>query len=502
MQTKYDREMTDVDRPIPETSLSAFSSFISGGMGLHFPLERFGDLTRGLRSAAKEFGFEDSEACIQWLMSSPLSERQIETLASYLTVGETYFFRDKAGLDIFEQRILPELIESRRMNSRHLKIWSAGCATGEEAYTLAILINTMIRDSSEWKIDIIGTDINSVFLQKASQGDYGKWSFRGVSDWIKERYFTASDGGKLRIDEHIKEMVSFQYLNLAEDSFPAFMNNIHGMDVIFCRNVLLYFNEEQAVRVVNGLYRSLADGGWLVVGPCDLLHVTSLGIIPVDFESPNLYRKGFPEPLLPTLPPARTPPSESELKPHPAPKPVTQIPKAPTARSGYGEALILYQAGQYDAAAGMLMEALSTGPDTGPAQERAKKMMLLARSRANQGNLTEALIWCERMIAADHLSTAGYYLRSCILLEEGRTEDAAGAIRQAIFLDPDFILGHFVMGNIAFARGARVKAGKSFRHTLRLLSRCPEDLVLSESEGITAGRLKKIIEIAAERKIV
>jgi chemotaxis protein methyltransferase CheR len=492
--------MTEVGGPIPETSLSALSSFISSHMGLHFPLERWGDLARGLCSAAREFGIEDTETCIQWLMSSPLSERQIETLASYLTVGETYFFRDKPGLEAFEQRILPELIESRRMNSRHLKIWSAGCATGEEAYTLAILLNTVIQDPGGWNIDIIGTDINSVFLQTASQGDYGKWSFRGVPDRVKKRYFTAESGGKLKIDQHIKEMVSFQYLNLAEDSFPAFMNNIHGMDVIFCRNVLLYFNEEQALRVINGLYRSLADGGWLVVAPCDLLHLKSLEIFPVDSENPALFRKGFPSQPVCPLPATSTTPLKPETRR--SPRPETQNPKEPTAGGEHGEALVQYQAGQYDAAADTLMEALSVGSDTEPAERKTKMMILLARVRANQGNFTEALVWCERMIAADQLNPAGYYLRSCILLEEGRTEEAAGAIRQALFLEPDFILGHFVLGNVAVARRDQRKAEQCFRHALHLLHLCPEDQVISESEGVTAGRLTKIIEIAAERKIV
>lgn len=129
-----------------EILLSRLSDFLGAQMGLHFPAERWRDLGRGLSAAAREFGFTDTDACIQWLLASPLTRHRIEVLASYLTVGETYFFRDKKTFDLLEGQILPELIRSRRGTNHLLRIWSAGCATGEEPYSIAILLHKLIPD--------------------------------------------------------------------------------------------------------------------------------------------------------------------------------------------------------------------------------------------------------------------------------------------------------------------------------------------------------------------
>ena len=116
---------------LPDHRLSQLSECVAARMGLHFPRERWRDLERHANSAAKEFGFADIKAFLQWLLSSPLTREQIETLASHMTVGETYFFREKESFEILEKTILPELIRSRRGSERRLRIWSAGCCTGE-----------------------------------------------------------------------------------------------------------------------------------------------------------------------------------------------------------------------------------------------------------------------------------------------------------------------------------------------------------------------------------
>jgi len=120
---------------ISEVSLSRLSEFVATEMGLHLPRERWSDLERGIRSAAQEFGFKDAEPCIDWLVSSPLARNQIEILASHLTVGETYFFREHKSFDILEEHLFPELIRTRRRGEQSLRIWSAGCCTGEEPYS-------------------------------------------------------------------------------------------------------------------------------------------------------------------------------------------------------------------------------------------------------------------------------------------------------------------------------------------------------------------------------
>src|SRR5258708_24852169 len=163
---------------IPETLLSLFSRFVEKETGLHFPKDRWADLERGILAAAHEFGSQSAESCILKLMASPLTKEQIETLAASLTVGETYFFRDKKVFEVLETDILPGLIQSRRGGEQRLRIWSAGCCTGEEPYSLAMLLTRMLPDIADWRITIVATDINARFLRKASEGIYGQWSLR------------------------------------------------------------------------------------------------------------------------------------------------------------------------------------------------------------------------------------------------------------------------------------------------------------------------------------
>ena len=178
---------------ISDELLAQFSDFLTAKIGLFFPATRRQDLARGLKAAARDLGCDRVELCIRQLMTSPLTRPQIEVLASHLTVGETYFFREKKSLAVLENHILPELIRSRRERGRRLRIWSAGCASGEEAYTLAILLHRAIADLKDWQIHILATDINPKALQKATRGLYGKWSFRDTPPEIMERYFVRRD---------------------------------------------------------------------------------------------------------------------------------------------------------------------------------------------------------------------------------------------------------------------------------------------------------------------
>ncbi len=275
----------------PDSSLlSELSRLVEMCMGLHFPKERHGDLERHICSAARECGYEDVESFIQWLLSSPSSHDQIETLARHLTIGETYFFRDMGSFNALREQVLPELIRSRRGTNQRLRIWSVGCSTGEEAYSIAILLDKMVPDLKDWNITILATDINPDSLNKAAEGVYRDWSFRDTPRWVKEEYFTKTADG-FEVLSRIREMVTFAHHNLAADQYPALTNNTSAMDVIFCRNVLMYFSRERALQVVPRLSRCLMDDGWLITSPVE----SSLAKPPlfegVAFPGATFYKK-------------------------------------------------------------------------------------------------------------------------------------------------------------------------------------------------------------------
>ena len=486
---------------ISETLLHQLSEFVAARTGLHFPKERWRDLVRGIDSAARELHYKDTESYIRELLSSSVTTNQIEILASQLTIGETYFFREINSLQVLADNILPELIRLRRESDRRLRIWSAACSTGEEPYSLAILLDKLLPDIKKWHITITATDINPRFLQKASEGVYTAWSFRGTPPWVKQEYFEKKKENRWEISSRIKELVTFSYLNLATDSYPSLLNNTNAMDVILCRNVLMYFTSKQANKVIQHLSLSLVDGGWLIVSPVDISHTLSSHFVPVSFPGATLYKKDAHQskavetalsglnteleiPRRLRVEPFTT--TERELvSPQKTEESLSLEVDGQTAP--YQEALSLYEKGFYEEAAKMILELATLN------QSDSNALALLARAYANQGKLAEALSWCETAVTTDKTNPRLYYLLAIILQEQGQVGRAVASLKRALYLDHDFALAHFALGNLTRQQGKSKESEKHFLNAQLLLRALNQEDTLPESEGITAGRLAEII---------
>ncbi|MDO8787421.1 MAG: CheR family methyltransferase [Sulfuritalea sp.] len=478
----------EIPTALPDSLLSRLSDFLESQVGLHFPKERWRDLERGIAAASREAGYAEAEAYIRWLLTAPLTRTQIEGLASHLTVGETYFFREKRSLDILEQQILPELLRTRAQTEKHLRIWSAGCCTGEEPYSIAMLLDRLIPDLEKWNVTILATDINPQFLRKAAHGVYGAWSFRDTPGWLRERYFTRRQDGRFEIQPRIQRMVTFSYLNLAEDAYPSLVNSTNAMDVILCRNVLMYFAQERARKVVDKLHRSLVDGGWLITSPVETSIVLFSAFTAVEFPGAFLYRK-----MAATAP-------RTVANRHPVPwydgeaAAATPAPAEPSAAAAFGVARsafapeVLHEAG----------DELATEAKDADSREHDEREMprRKARACADEGRLAEAIGWCEMAIAADKLNPAHYYLLAVICQEQGQSETAERSLGRALYLEPDFALAHFALGNLCLSGGRRGEARRHFGNALNLLRACPADALLPEADGLSAGRLVEIIASA------
>ncbi|MFI3157099.1 MAG: CheR family methyltransferase [Methylococcaceae bacterium] len=487
----------DAERTHQHSLLSRFSEFLAQQIGLHFSPERWPDLVNGIKAAAREFGFQDVEACMQWLLSTPLDRNRIETLACHLTVGETYFFRDAQAFDALQMHILPALIQCRRQYGKILRIWSAGCATGEEAYSLAILVQRLIPDFRQWHIAILGTDINPHALAKAESGIYSEWSFRNAPGWLKSGYFRVTEKKHYEIIPSVRKMVTFAYLNLMDETYPSMINNTNAIDIIFCRNVLMYFKPALVAQVVRRHCLSLVDGGWLIVSPAEvqaIVEVMTGTMETVNFSDVILYRKNAthaascPIAPLPASPEPAEPIDVSPVKTtkQPAQKPLVAAGKIASVSSDYQQALALYQQGCYDEAAAQAVKLLADS------QSKVKAMCLLARIHANQGNLAKARQWCRQMIDGEPQDPLGHYLMAIVLLEQG-ADGSRQELKRTLELDPGFVLAHFTLGNLCRQQGRRREAEKHFDDALRLLdAHAPEEL-LPETEGMTAGRLAEII---------
>jgi chemotaxis protein methyltransferase CheR len=505
---KQDKRLKEtMPRQISDLQLYRLSEYIAGWLGLHFPKKRWRDLDRIICHAALELGFEDSGICIERLVSGQFAKEQEAILAGHLTIGETYFFREQKSLDILESLILPDLIASRRGKGKRLRIWSAGCSTGEEPYSLAIMLSRLIPDPREWQITILATDINSSALGKAVQGVYSDWSFRGVPQMIRQKYFTKTPDGRYELPHAIRRMVTFSILNLAEDNYPSLSTNTNAMDIILCRNVLMYFEQQQQQRVIQGFQRSLLEGGWLVVSPCETSAAFSACFETVMFPDAAFYKRNeqggkkhlvappvpvavadarFPSPIVPIAAPK---------PPAPPSPPDTVKPAAPRAQpSLYEEALALYRQGSYEKSADMLSGLLvqsEAGIATRPAFGKA--VALMVQAQANRGEIDLALEWVEKAIVIDKLNAELYYLRANIFQEQGEIHKAVASLKQAIYLDQTFVMAHFALGTLTLQNGKHREAGKHLANALSLLEACPVDDQVPGAEGMTTGRLAEII---------
>jgi chemotaxis protein methyltransferase CheR len=477
--------------------LDQLSELIASRTGLHFPAERRPDLQRALTEAAPELGFVDAAACADGLLSTPPSAAQLRTLATHLTIGETYFFRERPSFNALATQVLPVIIHRRRNAERRLRVWSAACSTGEEAYSLAILLQQLLPDWREWKLSILATDINARFLRKAELGVYGDWSFRESPPDFRERYFTPTGNRKYRIRPEVRELVTFAELNLAQDRFPSVSNDTDAMDLILCRNLLIYFTPAHARKLIAGLHDSLVGDGWLIVSPSECSQALFSGFTPVNFPGSILYRKGVRKiPAVNELPPPHTlsEPAVAQLL-APAPPPVSEPIPAPEPApdritAARDAAQLLYEQGRYGDAVTLLRDAFAQGEDS---RNDPRLLSLLAHALANQGDLPAALSASERWIAAEKLEPAAYYLNAMVLQELGERGRARAALQRAIYLQPEFTLAHFALGNCARAEARHAEAQRHFANAARLLRGHPSDETLPQSEGLTAGRLREII---------
>jgi chemotaxis protein methyltransferase CheR len=204
------------------------------------------------------------------LTVQPKRDGELRQLLNEITIGETCLFRSPPQLDALRKVILPEIVaDAGKRITRRLRIWSAGCSTGEESYTLAMsLLEESRRLLKGWTVEILATDLNDRSLEAARAGVYGDYALRSTTDYFKRKYFSAVDQNKLQVRPEVKKLITFSRLNLQDDSRMLFMK---GVDLIFCCNVLIYFDGASKAKVINHFFSNLNSGGYLFLGTSESL---------------------------------------------------------------------------------------------------------------------------------------------------------------------------------------------------------------------------------------
>lgn len=496
--------------------IHSLRQFVENYLGLFFAEGQEKDLLRRTSDALREKGWKDLQTGLEDLLKEPPSPENMALLSHHLTVGETYFYRDPKFFGILKEVVLPELIQKREQAKGSFSLWSAGCASGEEAYTLALLLHKILPGYRTGNLALYGTDVNQGSLTKARKGLYGEWSFRNPPSWIYN-FFDTPEKNPWQIHPEIRERVSFSLLNLVEFPYPGPFGEAERMDLILCRNVLMYLSPQIVPKILEAFSSSLKTGGYLVVSPTEGSPLFSQYFHPRRIEGFCFYQKSpdwpkekeeprefpFPEGFSlwrdsPADPVALGLFSSSPIPPEePLPERVPEerdslSPQKPTVEETFYHHLEkLYHQREYRKIIEEMEDFLSSWEALELMEE---EMKFLIRSCANEGNRERALKWLEKALKIHKFNPGLRYLQAVILLEQGAESEALDALKKALYLDPNFILAHFALGNLYLKEKRSADAKRCLQNTLSLLQKREKGEEVPYSDGMSVEDLQNTVE--------
>lgn len=437
--------------------------------GLAYWRERDEELSQCLRRRMHELGVRDCAEYLEVLEREWSAEREVEALATALTIGETYFFRDPQQFEVLKEVVFPHLLRKNR-DSRRLRIWSAGCSTGAEAYSVSLLLRRELALWTRgWEICIIGTDINSEFLSQARRARYSAWSLRAVDEEVRNSCFRPCDK-EWELKPVYRRGVSFFYHNLARHPFPFPAQNLAGFDLILCRNVLIYFDRVHSREITGRLADCLAEEGWLVVSAAEYDPEGFQNYRPVSYGGVVVFQKAgriLPEPV-PALGPEHLGKLLPVVQPAQRAVPAGPVPLRPGVRP--------------------VPEPGKDGPVPAGKSEAESGL----RALLDAGHWEEAARRCGELLEADSLNCRWHFYQGLIEAQQGRWRMAENWLRRALYLDRKFVAAHYCLGLLYYQQEIP-RCNRSFHNVLRLLSATNREQVFPELDGMTAGALESLV---------
>jgi len=535
---------------IPLT-LQEIARLITQKTGICFREQDYASLSRKLEQRIQALGFRDLERYYHFLnqdLEAPVGKlgwwqrpqisgaEEWQNLVDLITVRESYFFRDRNQMTLLAKTLIPLIMEQRgqvTLGRPRLRLWSAGCSTGEEPYSMAILLLEMLGlgEVSQWEVLILGTDICETSLARARSGLFSSWSFRQFDPALKEKYFQPHPQG-WQINPEVQRLVTFHQNNLLADAFPQVGGPIFEMDLILCRNVFIYFSPSSVDQVLGKFVRTLTPQGFLVTGHAELQGRTLHSLRPLSFPESVVYqRSDTPLPPAPLLTALWQPPGQSSPQPRspdptfpaavtPPPRPVSVLPNQAAAKPGtlpssvpsglLQEARTLKQRQNYTGLIRLLQPLLpqaatprfspsspaspAPSPRLGDRSQQLEAHLLLAQAHANLGQVHEAQQLCQAALKLDPCSVQIYTLLAQIAEETGDLEGAKLFLKRVIYLDPDAIMAYFNLSLIYEQENSLDRARKVQTTTWDLVKRLPPHTIVDPEHQRTAQELQTFLE--------
>ncbi|MCX5712157.1 MAG: tetratricopeptide repeat protein [Candidatus Omnitrophica bacterium] len=495
---------------IPIELRNRFKEFITGRGGLYFKDHDLRDLEAAISQRRESLKFDSVLSYYSYLTASEKKEDELRELLNLLTINHTYFFRNEPQFEVLKDKVLPDLIRKKTVASYaidknkeplRLRVWSAGCSTGEEPYTIAMIIKDCLGDAEDWQISIIATDVSTQSLDKAIRGVYGPNAVKLVNKETMRKYFTVSSDGRATsylVKKEIKDMVSFGFQNLIDEDYPL------NFDIIFCRNVVIYFDLETTIKVMNRFAASLEDDGYLFIGYSESLQFITERFRMVSWKEAIYYQKGGKPMTLVTEPVLAEPDDQvdgilQELSQAEFEADKETIKEEHVAQDARGIQDIIVQSikaihlKDYDQALGLIDQALEIN------KAAVEPYYLAAEIFVNKGNYSDAKERLKQALKVNSLFAPAHYLQGCILIEEQKLEEAKASLTKALYLDRNFSLAYFYLGFIYKSQGRIADSIREYRNTLKILSKSSFDDIIAFSGGFNTATLMNVCRDNIER---
>lgn len=458
--------------------------------GLHFERRNLKILERGVLNRMRVLKISTYLDYFNYLSRFHESRQELQKLLQFLTVGETYFFRYGAHFEALRTTVIPELI--RRKGEKRLRIWSAGCSTGEEPYSLAMTIMEALPDWQEWDIKVFATDINNRALNRSRDGVYSARALRVTEQHYLDRYFDRIGESYLVRDE-VKRLVVFSHLNLQTAQFPDRDGELSELDAIFCRNVMIYFSIATTRKIVEKFAATFHPGGYLFLGHAETMIQISTSFERISQCGGFYYRQKIGQEISrkqPAIPVKERNPAGSgtarllqtrhaPLPPQrPVPPPVAAV-QSVDDEELYRSAQRLFDAEDFGLAAQLLFKVLRQNP------WHLGALVMQGFILANAGHFQDALAVCGDALAVDDLFADAYFLKGLVLEMSDRSMESVGEYQRAILLNMDFVMSHYNLGKLYFRLGRDREGVRELKNSLKLLEKCREEIIIPFSGGLS-----------------
>jgi chemotaxis protein methyltransferase CheR len=537
--------------PLSADDFHLFQELLIETSGLFFEESRNQSLHLALWQRLQHRGYDSYREYYNLLKFHPEGRLEIRELLDLITIGETYFFRNKPQFDVLMRFVLPEIMQ-RKLDSRdkRIRVWSAGCSGGDETYSIAMAMMEVVPSYQEWRISILGTDINRNGLACAKEAIYGEKHIAHLPKEYLGKYFKAG-GSTYRLNAKVQELTQFEYHNLAKD--PFIQERMHDIDILFCRNVIIYFDGQTTQRVIENFHNCLAQDGYLFLGHSETLWQITDKFERVEFPQTLIYKKrlspaqedamkpfiAVPEIAIGDLTLSAAPiPALYEDGSGPAfeaegknwcsgstlsdPLPLglgvegwTSVKETDLEKGFFGQGL---RSGLQDKAEPL--EDFERPPDVkekvestykeatlrldemkdqaalssyNPMIEQAKNHIRTYLTRAtilaNEAKYKEATDILGKIIEVDNLTVEAYYLLGVLSYKNSNLNEAETQFRKVIYVAPDSVIAYFNLGNMYLYQRKFREAAREFKNAIRLLEKRPKDEQVRFCEDFTVDFL-------------